>query len=221
MEDVVRRLECIVEDTESAPAMKGVKMGASSIHGPRVLSAKASGLTRPWQTSSKVTNAMETFVSRIEDAELRKKLIELGTQVGADLGPEATSPRTGVYNGARLLRFLYRCEMDVSDARTEIVLNSNARLEFKMDTKRERIVSGNLSLKTIPRMGELFKYQPCNHFLGRGKDGRVVGYMICGSRCDFAGVQKAFSVDDYVEGTLYQSSGLEEVNASPKAFSSF
>ena len=90
----------------------------------------------------------------------------------------------GVYNEVRLLRFLQANEMDVQEAYREVVVNSNVRLEFKMDEKRQRIVAEDLCCNTIPRQAELLKYFPHNNFLGRTTDGLFVDYCTYGKgRC--------------------------------------
>ena len=116
------------------------------------------------------------------------------------LGAQATEPLSGVYNPARLFRFLCIAEMDVRDARNQIVLNFNARVEFELDAKRERIVREDLSFNTLPRMLEYIRYQPFNPFLGRAKDGRAVSYLNFGDKSDFEGLKKAFTVDEYMDG---------------------
>ena len=117
----------------------------------------------------------------------------------ADLGAQATEPLSGVYNPVRLFQFLCIAEMDVRDAANQIVLNFNARLEFKLDAKRERIVREDLSFNTLPRMLEYIRYQPFNPFVGRAKDGRAISYLNFGDKCDFEGLGKAFSVDEYID----------------------
>ena len=143
---------------------------------------------------------METFISRLEDQESRAKLEELRKHVTADLGAQATEPLSGVYNAARLLPFLYQSEMDVGDARTQTILNFNARQEFEMDAKRKLIVGNDLSFDSLPRLAEYRKFQPANQFVGRAKDGRPISYVNFGSQCDVEGLKKAFSVEEYVEG---------------------
>ena len=144
MQDVVRRLEKIIQDAEAARA----KFCTSSR--PKNLSDTLRSLSSPWSVSQKVTAAVESFSSRFTDPELQPKLVELRKLVDADLGPEVTEPLAGVYSATNLLRFLRMCENDVNDARTQVVLNSNARLEFKMDAKREHIVCDDLSFDTLP-----------------------------------------------------------------------
>ena len=198
MSKVVRRLEMIIEEVEAAP-VKEVK----SRGGPTVVHAgEAVDLESPWRSSSKIKTAMETFASRIEDAEMRDKLDELCELVQADLGPRAVDPVTGIYNAPRLLRFLYCNEMDVGDARTQVVLNSNARQEFTMDVRRERILAENMSFDTVPRVAEYQKYQPNNLCLCRAKNGSVVSYVSYGSKSDFEGMKSAFTLEEYVGGEL-------------------
>ena len=194
MEDVVQRLEMIIESSEAR-----IKRPKS---GPRVLSFRAPAAKSPWSSSSRVMTAMETLASRIEDLELRKKLNQLCKLVENDLGPEVTNPHSGVYCMATLIRFLHCNEMDVNDAKDQIVLNFNARVEFKMDAKRNKIVGENLGFETLPGFAKFVKYQPTNNFVGRAKNGDVVTYTNFGSRCDARGLRNAFSVEEYIEGAL-------------------
>ena len=211
MEEIVRRLECIIQDIEDAEAVRAKRRQASGhdrrlISGPRVEADKFKALASPWcSRGSRVANALETLVSRIEDANLRTKLEVLCKHVEADLGPQATDTLSGVYNPARLLRFLYQSEMDVDDARAQVVLNFNAREEFAMGAKRERVVSEDLSFGSLPRIKEFRKYQPGNNFVGFGKDGSKISYEHFGRECDLDGMKKAFSVEEYVEGGFYRN----------------
>ncbi len=211
MEDIVRSLETIIEDIEDAEAVRAKRRQASGHgrqpkSGPRVLTDKFKALASPWcSRGSRVANALETLVSRIEDANLRTNLEVLCKHVEADLGPQATDPLSGVYNPARLLRFLYQSEMDVDDARAQVVLTFNARKEFAVDAKREHIVSEDFSFGSLPRMKECRKYQPGNHFIGFGKDGRKISYEHLGRECDLDGLKKAFSVEEYVEGGFHHN----------------
>ena len=195
MEDVVRRLEGIIEEADAAPAKLSAKTG------PRVLSGKkkASDLPSPWRSAPNVSTAMDTFASRIEDPTARGKLEELRKEVEAVLGSHAVNNSYGVYNAARLYRFLRISNMDVKDAKVMTVLNSNARLEFKADEKRRRIIEEDLSYDTIPRFRELLTHQPINNFVGRGKDGCIVGYIHMGRDFDIDGLTGAFSIEDYLE----------------------
>ena len=187
MVDVVRRLENIIKDAnatneellkKSGPAklsaasmarrLGNITENANARNEVLVKNSVPVDLTAassPWQTSPRVGKAMETFISRIEDVDLRTKLTELHKHVEADLGPQATDPHVGVYNPARLLRFLYLNDMNVADARTNIVLNSNARLEFAMDAKRAHIVRDDLNFEGLPRWDELQKCQPNNPWI--------------------------------------------------------
>ena len=198
MQDVVRRLENLIEAAETEPVMQ-VSKTRSGPRRTKVAIANAKDLSSPWRASPKVSTALETFISRIEDQESRAKLEELCKQVAADLGAHRTDPLSGVYNPVRLFQFLCVAEMDVQDAVVQIVLNFNARLEFKLDAKRERIVREDLSFNTLPRMLEYIRYQPFNPFVGRAKDGRAISYLNFGDKCDFEGLGKAFSVEEYID----------------------
>ena len=59
----------------------------------------------------------------------------------------------------------------------------------------------DLSFDKLPRLAEFQKYQRTNQFVGRAKDGRVISYINWGSRFHPRGLKKAFSVDEYVDGT--------------------
>ena len=195
MVDVVRRLKWIIEDADAAPAKLSAKTS------PRVLSdkKKATDLPSPWRAAPNVATAMETFASRIEDPTAREKLEELRKEVEAALGPHAVNNSYGVYNAARLYRFLLISKMDVQDAKVMTVLNSNARLEFKADEKRRRIIEEDLSFDTLPRFRELLAYQPVNNFVGRANNGRVISYYHFGGAMDIDGFRRAFSIEDYLE----------------------
>ena len=194
MQDVVRRLEKIIEEAETKPDRMRPRSG------PVVATtAKTNSRSSPWRTTPKLSTAMETFISRIEDQGSRAKLEELSKHITADLGTELTELFSGVYNPVRLFQFLCIAEMDVRDARNQIVLNVNARLEFKLDVKRERIVREDLSFNTLPRMLEYLRYQPFNQLVGRAKDGRTISYLNFGDKCDFEGLRQAFKIDEYID----------------------
>ena len=194
MEGVVRRLEEIIKDADAVPS----KSSREKI-GPRALQNKSLDLPSPWRDAPNVSTAMDTFASRIEDPTARGKLEELRKEVGAVLGPHAVNNSYGVYNAVRLYRFLRISNMDVKDAKVMTVLNSNARLEFKADEKRRRIIEEDLSYDTLPRFRELLTHQPINNFVGRGKDGCIVGYIHMGRDFDIDGLTGAFSIEDYLE----------------------
>ena len=193
MEGVVRRLEEIIEDADTVPA-RSAKVG------PRALkNNKAPDLPSPWHAAPNVSTAMDTFALRIEDPTAMAKLEELRKEVEAALGPQAVNNTYGVYNVARLYRFLLISKMDVQEAKVMTVLNSNARLEFKADEKRRRIIEEDLSYDTLPRFRELLTYQPINNFVGRSKDGCIITYIHLGRDFDIDGLTGAFSIEDYLE----------------------
>ena len=199
MEDVVSRLEEILEKAEaaalgSAPSYKGIS--------PRVV-YKSEGVANPWAPGSKVYTCFETFASRLEDPEQKSKLDELHHGVEKSLGATAVAPATGVFNAAKLYRFLCTNEYDVADAMSMVILNANSRLEYKMDAKRERIVREDLSFSTLPRIPELLRYQPFNPFLCKAKGGDIVDYYCLGGAADFSALKGSFSVDEYCECVLY------------------
>ena len=168
MEDVVRRLELIIKKGE-AEALPGESTAASqkkqSLHLP-TLSVKQRPVTKrrprdananPWARGSKVATCLETFISRIEDEEARAKLEEVIKSVGEVLGAHAVDPVLGIYTPPRIYRYLRINEMDTEDTKDMLLLNANARVEFKMDDMRKRIVQDDLCYDTIPRIEELRK----------------------------------------------------------------
>ena len=106
-------------------------------------------------------------------------------------------------NAVRLYRYLCVSKMDVLDAKALTVLNANARVEFKMDEKRKRIVEEDLSFDTLPRFKEFTTYQPMNTFLVKPKDARYVTYTHFGRDLDVTGARKAFTIEEYRELWLY------------------
>ena len=183
MWDVARRLQSICEQLQARPE-KGAT-SSPSIFGGTILAA------------------MQTFSSRVGDSQGREKLQELRNKVGAILGNEAIDDSIGVYNSPRLYRFLLGNQMDTIDATSKVVLNSKARAELRMDSKRKHIASEDLGFATIPRAAEFRKYVQSNPFAGRAKDGRIVDYHCLGAAVNVEGLQKAFSVKDCTELLLY------------------
>ena len=86
-----------------------------------------------------IVAAAQAFPSRVGNEEARTKLEELSKEVESILGEEAIGALTGVYNPARLYRFLLGNWMDVQDAKLAVVMNSNNRAELEMDAKRDAI----------------------------------------------------------------------------------
>ena len=201
MEKVVSRLEKIIQATEAVPA-KSKESGLTTRSLPTVMSKGTGTVANPWAAGSRVARCFETFASRLEDAESRQKLDELTMEVSKRLGPKMSA---GVYNPARLFRFLCWNEMDVADTTSAVVVNKNARDEYKMDSMRERIVSEDLSFHTLPRAAAFQKYAPYNPFLGRSKGGHVFDYFNYGDAADFQGLREAFSVEEYTEFLLFST----------------
>ena len=83
--------------------------------------------------------AAQAFASRVGNEEDRTKLGDLSKEVELLLGKDAIGALTGVYNPARLYRFLLGNRMDVQDAKQAVVLNDNSRAQFEMDAKRDAI----------------------------------------------------------------------------------
>ena len=147
------KLETIVEEVETRPRKESSRdLGKV---GPRIISMGGQS-SNPWGTESHVLTCLENFASRIENEENRTNLEDLRKEAEAVLGPEAVDPELGVYNAARLYRFLKINQMDVQDAISMVVVNSNARAEFKMDAKRERLVREDHSFDSFPHAREFF-----------------------------------------------------------------
>ena len=198
--DVVRRLEKICEAVHEKKQRKTSSKDLRRILDDKQIYGTA---TNPWTSGTAVATALETFCSRLKDPETQSKLKELSHETAKLLGAQAVDPGVGVYNMVRLHRFLKSNKMDVEDSKTAVVLNSNARGEFKLDAKRKLIVDQDLSFNALPRFAEFVRYQPMNPLLGETKDGRTFGYMSWGSRTNFDGLVKAFSVQDYVDTILF------------------
>ena len=195
--DVVRRLELVCE------TVREVKERPRAALMPKVESGKRIVAANAWAAGSPVAAALERFASRLEDSKHRAQLEALTEEVKNILGPDAINAVKGVYNPAKLYRALRAAGMDVSDAKAHVVVNANARDEFKMDAKRALIVREGLTFDTLPRHQELRTYQPGNLFMGRSKAGEVIVYHHLGAGADFAGSRKAFSIEEYVETVLF------------------
>ena len=191
MTDVARRLKLIVKDMENASLRKL----HSTSHLPRNLSGITITSANPWHAISEVEAAMVAFPLHIKDPEERSKLKELSDEVERTLGTVATSARSGVFTMPTLYLYLCQSEMDVQNAKDMAILVANARKEFEVDKKRQRIIEDDLSYDTLPRFKELLSYQPTNNFVGRGKDGRLVQFIRFGSELE--GIRKAFTIEDY------------------------
>ena len=158
----MRRLEKIIQETEAESTQR---MDSRLLGPQKTPSFEAKGGTaNPWTKGSPTFKALQTFPSRIKDVEVRTKLEKLMQDVEGLLGSEAVDVLSGVYNPARLYRYLCANDMDVRDARSMVVMNSNARVEFKMDARRKRIVEQNLSFPEIPRASELSLLQCQSRF---------------------------------------------------------
>ena len=120
MGEVARKLQTIYEQVQTKPT----KRRRSSTSG---------------MVGEALVAAAQAFASRVGNEEDRTKLGELSKEVESTLGKEAIGALTGVYNPARLYRFLLGNRMDVQDAKLAVVLNSNSRAELEMDAKRDAI----------------------------------------------------------------------------------
>ena len=115
------RLQTIYETVETKP-IERKKPSASVMVGEEELTDKA-----------------QAFPLRVGGTEASAKVEELRDEVEALLGKHAVAAVTGVYNPARLYRFLLRNRMDVQDAKSAVVLNNNGRAVLEMDAKRMAI----------------------------------------------------------------------------------
>ena len=187
MDAVVSRLEMIIEEADAVPST-GASTRRPPTAAPKSMRREGeSSVSNPWKLGSKVATSLDTFASRLEDEESGQKLLELAKEVREVLGPDVTSNMSGVYNHARLYRMLCFNSMDVCDTLSMVIVNSNAREEFGVDAKRQRIVTENLGFSTLPDQDKWRKYQPHNLFLGMSKDGRLVTYYSLGTAADFVG----------------------------------
>ena len=134
---------------------------------------KKDSVASPWAhpSTKRVGDLFASFSARIQEPETREKLEELTAIAKVLLGPKAIHVESGVYNPVRLYRILVSSDMDILDAMGVIVLTSNARNDFKLDDKRNRIVNEDLGFDSLPRALEYREFQPVNLYLGRGKVG--------------------------------------------------
>ena len=116
----------------------------------------------PWKEDSATTAALRDFVSKLTNAEERKKLEEFQVKAEALLGAAALDPLTGIFNAARLLRFLKSAEMDLNDAMGLLAMSTRERTKHGVDAKRKRIVVEDLSFNTIPRAEEAMLCTLCD-----------------------------------------------------------
>ena len=120
MGEVARKLQTIYEQVQTKPMQRRRSSTSGMVEEALVAAAQA-------------------FASRVGNEEDRTKLGELSKEVESILGEEAIGALTGVYNPARLYRFLLGNWMDVQDAKLAVVMNSNNRAELEMDAKRDAI----------------------------------------------------------------------------------
>ena len=114
----------------------------------QVSSGKAKAVRSAWPST-----LFDTFASRLESEDERIKLSALKTEVEDMLGSSAVSATEGVWNAARLLRFLKISGLSVHDAQAQIAISADTRAECDMDAKRERILVENMSFDTIVSRG--------------------------------------------------------------------
>ena len=195
MEEMIREAEA----KPAAPSAESIKKMAPKIRGSK--NKTKAGAPIPFPKGSFVEMALQNFPSRIEDSAMRGKLEELSKQVRELFGGHAVDPTAGVYHFARLYLTLCANEMEVSDAKSKTVLHSNARVEYKMDEKRARIVEGDLNFTALPGLEKVYKFQPGNRYLGRNKDGCIVSYNAFGA--ELSGLGKAISPEEYVDTVIW------------------
>ena len=201
MADVVHRLVKIRKQVQAKPIAvdspffdsRSLNAGATA---PRVLNTKVQAVKSPWEVGSPIESALQTLPWRILDPTVGDKLERLCKEVEELLGAKATSTSSGVYNPARLYHLLCINQMDVQDAKSMVVLNSNARVEFGMDAKRSHIVRSDLSFTTLPRETEWREYQVRG---GGGRGGSIV--LLVGSKRPLG--------SDRLSSVLFRSSQLD------------
>ena len=115
---------------------------------------KSSSILNPWIEGSAVVESLRTYASVLEDPDQRQLLEELHFKVETLFGTEALDPVKGIWNLARLFRFLASADMDVNDAVRLLIVSDSMRVKHRMNAKRELIVSEDLSLSTLPRVKE-------------------------------------------------------------------
>ena len=141
------RLERLARgDTDAMPSV-------SSAFKVMANSGLSAAVTSPWAPGSAATTAFQSFASRLESEEERTKLRKLRSEVETMLGADAVSATKGVWNSARLLRFLKISGLDVNDAKAQIAASADTRTEHDMDGKRRHIVEENMSFDSIVSFG--------------------------------------------------------------------
>ena len=200
MFDVVSRLQDIATRRAVQPRKRrsGNLANVSRQHVHTVAST-------PWSEDSTVGMALESFASRLADAKEGSLVGDLTERVRETLGESAAGATDGVYNAARIHRFLRINHLDVADSLSMIVVNHNARVEHNVEAKRAQIVKDDLSFDRLPRVAEFCQHIPINPFAGRAQDGRNIFYQNYGSRCDFAVMRKVFTIEDYIEVGIWSS----------------
>ena len=133
IEDVVSRLEEICERVAAKPKKRVSQFIMSKPMSKHKVKEESEN---SWSAGSALGTALETFSSRIEPTEDRQKMDQLQKEIKEVLGRKAVDPSSGVFNAARLYRFLRTNKMDVFDTIAAIVDNFNARHDYKMDEKR-------------------------------------------------------------------------------------
>ena len=118
--DVVQRLEAICKAAD-----KGEQRGGALRAKPKIVAEEST--PNPWTEGSTIATALQSFASRIQELKKRQKLQDLRRRVGTVLGTTAVDPISGIYNDARLYRFLCINEMQVQDAKSMVVENASAR----------------------------------------------------------------------------------------------
>ena len=119
--------------------------------------ANANAHLNPWVEGSAAAEALQNYASFLKDPDQRQLLEELHAKVETLFGTEAIDPAKGVWNLARLFRFLRSAEMDVNDAVNLLIASDSLRVKHSMNAKRELIVSEDFSLSSLPRVKEAHK----------------------------------------------------------------
>ena len=110
------RLEEILEDMQRTPRKLRPKAMIAPV---RTSFTEETNALNPWRSSSAVATALGSFVSRVEDVEIRQKLEELCKETQTLLGVQAVGVASGVFNAVTLYRILLVNETEVSFERSE------------------------------------------------------------------------------------------------------
>ena len=149
-EEVARKLEALVQRRERLKQISRDRLVSSSKSEKQIASSgQAESVTSPWSPGSLIAKSLETFSSNLASGKERQALTQLKNEVGSMLGRNAVTGTKGVWNAARLFRFLKIAELNVHDALVKVSLSARARTDHDMKSKRKIIVQENLSFDTL------------------------------------------------------------------------